>query len=704
MTMDIAGFGQLVQSLNHYHRITNEKLSGDSDFDKDLVKNLYVDLLPNDGILKFILQKRTTFLIGCKGTGKSTIFARAQYEIRNRKKDLSVYINAKSIYKLSEANNLDFRSEALLSIFTSDELFKIALIENTMKDMKRSLYEELKLESNGFFDSVKNVFRNNRLEKIFTEIDNLIENPTIKNISKLVKEQRQTQEYSEIIADIKASLSDNGLSLSNGITGKTTAQDNKAYDSIIAKYFNIGNIVNKFIEVIEICNRENIYLFIDDYSELSSTSRKLFMQTIVEPFYHIGADKVFLKISAYPGKYSPINLDTQKYDIRSIDLFDIYGRNNTLTETERKAAAYTERLIQNRLTQYCTSKFKDYFDITAFGENDYYVALYQCSKNVPRTLGGILTLSYQLAILEGKKITPTVLYETIKMYYEDTIKVYFNKRKASLSNQVDEKIDVFVQESLLDDIIKTSQKYKYELPGSKNSYFSDLAEAYTSHFTVSPNVSEFLDELEFNGFLHRLNSVAAKGRDSTEYVNKTNYLYSLDFGLCLSEKILYGKPEKKDTKYYQQRVFVYDDVIINSLSSNKKIVCQSCGAIFEISELESFQKFRMKCMKCDPGFCEVIYDRSLHSLATSKLQGSICTDEEIDIMTILRNHLKQANDTMVSARELSLETDYTSNTIAWKCKKLNEAGLIHRYTEYTPYKYGMTDRGKSYIENILTEN
>lgn len=702
--MDVLGFKQLVQSLNHYHRITNEKLSGDSEFDKDLVKNLYIDLLPNNGVLEFIMQKRTAFLIGCKGTGKSTIFARAQYEIRNRKRDLSVYINAKSIYKMSESNNFDFHSEELLSIFSSDELFKIALIENTIKDMKKSLYEELKLESNGFFDVLRNVFRNSSLNKAFNEIDELIENPTIKNISKLITEQRQTQESSELIAELKASLGLDEVAISSGLTSKTTAQDSKSYDSIIAKFFNIGNIVNKFLEVIEICNRESVYLFIDDYSELSSNARKLFMQTIVEPFYHIGTDRIFLKISAYPNKYAPITLDAQKYDIKSIDLFDIYGRNNTLAETEKRASAYTERLLQNRLNQYCDSKFNEYFETSSLTEGDYYTTLYQCSKNVPRTLGGILTICYQNAILEGKKITQSVLLDSIKIYYEDTIKVYFNKRKASLSNQLDEKIDIYVQESLLYDIVKTSQKYKYELTASKNSYFHDLSEAYSSHFTVSQNVSEFLDDLEFNGFLHRLNSIAAKGRSIVDYVNRTNYLYSLDYGLCVSEKILYGKPDKKDTKYYQQRAFVYDDVILNSLSNNKKIVCQSCGAIFDISELETIQKFRMKCMKCDPGFCEIVYDRSLQAFAASKLQNSFCTDEEIDILTILRNHLKQANDDMVSAKELSLETDYTSYTIAWKCKKLDDAGLIHRYIEYTPYKYGMTDRGKAYIENILTNN
>jgi len=43
-----------------------------------LVTDLYVDPLPDDHVLKTVLRPNTTFLIGRKGAGKSTIFQRAQ--------------------------------------------------------------------------------------------------------------------------------------------------------------------------------------------------------------------------------------------------------------------------------------------------------------------------------------------------------------------------------------------------------------------------------------------------------------------------------------------------------------------------------------------------------------------------------------------------------------------------------------------------
>lgn len=49
-----------------------------------------------------MLKKETTFLVGKKGTGKSTIIERAQYQIRVDKKSLSVYINAKTVFEVAK--------------------------------------------------------------------------------------------------------------------------------------------------------------------------------------------------------------------------------------------------------------------------------------------------------------------------------------------------------------------------------------------------------------------------------------------------------------------------------------------------------------------------------------------------------------------------------------------------------------------------
>ena len=67
---------------------------------------MYVDPLPNNAILNSVLSGNTTFLLGRKGTGKSTVFARAQAILRERKDAISTYIDVKSLYDVVDAGDI----------------------------------------------------------------------------------------------------------------------------------------------------------------------------------------------------------------------------------------------------------------------------------------------------------------------------------------------------------------------------------------------------------------------------------------------------------------------------------------------------------------------------------------------------------------------------------------------------------------------
>ncbi len=47
------------------------------------------------------------------------------------------------------------------------------------------------------------------------------------------------------------------------------------------------------------------------------------MNKLIAPLYHLGVDKVFIKIACYPNRLEPINLDIQKYTVMSIDYYDV---------------------------------------------------------------------------------------------------------------------------------------------------------------------------------------------------------------------------------------------------------------------------------------------------------------------------------------------------------------------------------------------
>jgi pantothenate kinase-related protein Tda10 len=97
MSEKLKKFHDAVQSLKLYRRA---ELPGQED-NSEVVKRLYVDPLPNDYIFETVLRPNTTFIIGRKGTGKSTIFQRLQYELNKDKKKTSAYLDIKTIYESS---------------------------------------------------------------------------------------------------------------------------------------------------------------------------------------------------------------------------------------------------------------------------------------------------------------------------------------------------------------------------------------------------------------------------------------------------------------------------------------------------------------------------------------------------------------------------------------------------------------------------
>src|SRR5438067_12273412 len=90
-------FRAAAQSLKLYRRAELE----DELHNKSLIKDLYVDPLPAEHVFRTILKPNTTFLIGRKGTGKSTIFQRLQYELRHLEGYASAYIDIKTTYEES---------------------------------------------------------------------------------------------------------------------------------------------------------------------------------------------------------------------------------------------------------------------------------------------------------------------------------------------------------------------------------------------------------------------------------------------------------------------------------------------------------------------------------------------------------------------------------------------------------------------------
>src|SRR5437868_2568287 len=107
----IKNFADAAQSLKLYRRA--ELIEDDTQ--KSLIEELYVDPLPGDGVLNALVRPNTSFLIGRKGTGKSTVFQRAQHEIRKQKTSISAYLDIKTIFESSDIDPVLLEKLALQS-------------------------------------------------------------------------------------------------------------------------------------------------------------------------------------------------------------------------------------------------------------------------------------------------------------------------------------------------------------------------------------------------------------------------------------------------------------------------------------------------------------------------------------------------------------------------------------------------------------
>jgi hypothetical protein len=96
--MNPDAFARIAESLRQYRRADLRDFS--KELGDDPVESLYVDPLPGDAVLRSVMSSNTTFLLGRKGTGKSTIFAKAQINYRNSRDVLSIYVDVKARYEL----------------------------------------------------------------------------------------------------------------------------------------------------------------------------------------------------------------------------------------------------------------------------------------------------------------------------------------------------------------------------------------------------------------------------------------------------------------------------------------------------------------------------------------------------------------------------------------------------------------------------
>jgi hypothetical protein len=672
-------FLEAVDSLKKYRRaeLVDEK-------GNDLLEILYTDLLPNEQILKTCLKNNTTFLIGRKGTGKSTIFLRLQQEVRNKDNSLSCYIDTKTIFESSKAEYVGLEH---LGGFVSNEILQKYLIErNFIQSVLSELRKEIDKRSYGILDRIKRILGTDRssivkekLQRLQTSIENndhlkSIEIPLFQQIS--IHKKSASEKANETAfgknsqVGGKLEVKDLGINASHSEnenlkkSQKTAFEIEKQFSDIFLKVFQVKDLINQLKDILSLLEIKNLIVILDDFSEIDDISMRTFVDVILAPLNNWSDEFIKFKIAAYPNRVYYGRIDKGKVDIVDLDFYNLYSEvdRNTM---EEKAIDFTKRLIEKRI-QYFTNKPVEYFFDTKKESLDYYYELlFQISMNVPRIIGYILYYCCERNIASGNPINKSSLEAASARYFEKNIEPFFDTTTYSMMS-FDEKISILQLKELLQNFVDNLSNIRKRIiigDLSGNDYEATRTNPYTSHFYFSPTYEQFLKTLELNFFISKYNEMSSRDGGKSS-------VYCLNYGLCIRENLRWGKPKGSAyRKYFISRPFDFNNLIDEFLKTSKRIACinPKCNTNFPFEQLPFLEFNKMLCPECHNPVRIISTSETIQSELQKIDQSKLLPAIELSILSEINKAEKD-----LRPKEIAEELDCSHQLIGWKAKKLDE--------------------------------
>lgn len=701
------GFFEAVESLKKYRRADLIDDKG-----RSLLEKLYTDLLPDELILKKGLLNNTTFFIGRKGTGKSTIFLRLEQELRKKDNYLSCYLDVKTIFEKSQAQ---YSSLAKVEELIPEELLNKYLIERTfIQNTLIAIQEELSKKYTSLGDRIASIFVTTKPEAVKERIDELlqrisdnkilesIELPLLKNIStksKATHEDSKEKETRlggiEVTGGINAEGLEGGIKTDSGITwkkgNKDTSEIESEFSNVLLQVFQIKEIIDEIKSILKILKIDHLFILLDDFSEIDDHAIHRFVDVILAPLNNWSDEFIKFKIAAYPGRIYYGKIDPGKIDTIYLDFYNLYSQFDR-DKMEINATDFSKRLVESRIKHYTGTNIEEFFETDNFNLEDYFTLFFKVSMNVPRILGYILSFCYQSKTVYDKKINRTDIEAASQRYYEDKILTFFDSTTYSLLS-MDEKISILQLRELLNKIsdklgeIRRRIQSK-ELTGS--SYTPTIP--YASHFHFTPDIEKYLKTLELNFFISKYNDMSDKD-------GILSSVYCINYGLTRKLNIPWGKPEGTQyRKYFIERPFNFTKLIVDFLNGAKRIQCinPNCAKEYSIEQIKFLEFNNFKCNVCS----SPVEIKSISVTISEKIQAidtnKFLPDVELKILQELAK-----SDEPLYAREIAQEIDYSGQLVGWRGKKLaQDRNFVKRIRdkEGTPYKYNLSDEGKKYFE------
>ena len=392
-------FVRAIQSLKLYRRAELKSQNG-----QELIEELYVDPLPNDHVLRTMIQPHTTFLVGRKGTGKSTVFQRAQFELRKDSHVATAYVDIKSVFESSRVDPSAVQLVENSGGLPHGALERLWLNREFFLTVIRSVREELEklLRGATLWAKIKNRQRFGSVTDLFQELDELIASAhaeQFENVLGLTKrDATQTSNWSvsEVEkARLKVAAAADGIGLNadlgaseeNVVSGGLSISDS----DLMLRVFDLRGMIAQLKAILAEADITSLYIFLDDFSELPEDAMRTVVDGLLAPLNNWSDELIKFKIAAYPGRIYYGAIDPAKADQINLDIYNLYGSTD-IVEMEEKSVEFTRRLIERRLERFGAEDMGVFVDT----REDIWRQLFQASIANPRAFGDILDFADEL--------------------------------------------------------------------------------------------------------------------------------------------------------------------------------------------------------------------------------------------------------------------------------------------------------------------
>lgn len=682
------------KTLNNFHKAaislklySRAELSDEKN--RSLIEKLYVDPLPNEQVFKTLLASNTTFLIGRKGTGKSTIFHRVQHEIRKNKSGaISAYMDIRNVYEASQVDPAtQEKVEGLSEALSPESIEKLLLLKRFFGRLLTDIRNELKTQvEHSFLSRLKDNYIGGSAEA-FEGLDAIIEGlekPNYEDVAGYTIRKKVVQSENSAHLNGKASLSAKAdttnaelrteLEVSGGVAESDSEHDE--YSQILMRIIRIPDIIDELRAILQNIGMRDLYIFLDDYSELPSDAMTVVVDSLISPLSR-WSDFIKFKIAAYPGRIYLGSLDKTKIEEVSLDIYDLYGGNG-VTQMEEKATDFVRRLIEKRLSHH---RINQDLIFSKSSSDELYRILFFASMANPRILGHILLYSYESNLIYGKPIGTRSIQEASQRFFDEKVLPFFSTGIFRLA--FTERSSIFSLKELLEIIVNKARKLRQE--GSRSTDTSSERN-FTSHFYVSREYDDLLQSLELAFFV-------TKYFEQSDREGQRVSIYALNYGLCIKYQIGFGRPTEKrsDRLFFVSRKFDYNGIIRDYMNSNQELKCDSCNAEFDLDLLPALKLVKMKCLRCPNGKCEVInLSKKYEDVIKSVDANLLLPETELGILQALKTE-----DKSLVAAEIASELDCSGQLIGHRGRKLSERELVTRKRTKQVYEYELTKEALS---------